>query len=158
VSINSNYLNPVKIPVNDKPLSDRMTVIINVVHEHFPDSPVSISNVYSYLTNTNEQRFVRNVEIPDDTWVPLDIGWFDKLPSGIVVIRNMFGIDQRRSLSEEAIRNITDHYVMLKMDVDSKGIIIRPNILQVLEPEDIKSVRLKSANGRIPVKIVIHPR
>lgn len=71
-------------------IKDRLTVVINVAHEHYGDQPFGLNIVYQQPLESKEQVYSRRYMATEE-WKPIDLNWLEEVGTSLVIIENLEG-------------------------------------------------------------------
>lgn len=144
-----------------KPDDDRLTVTMQMVHQHCCVDPVPVRPNFAAVLKNKEQPYQRRIWIAQE-WKKLDYGWLnDDGLHGIVVVENLSG--KQRSIvkkkdEQEDPGNILEIHLRELIDERPPIMTILPAQFQFFNPTASTQYMIRCVGGKIEYAITVMPR
>ncbi len=139
-------------------LGDRMTVKIQLYHEHSGEQPHATDVSFSGTLDTEHEVYQRRLNVGND-WEPLDIGWIPEGDVGYVVLDNRTGKGRHSNPTEAEKAEEALHIVYVRLGDDGGcGWPVRPGRFFIAAAgSDTIQVRAEG-EGHTRLNVEIYPR
>lgn len=137
-----------------KDIPDRMTVVLNIYHQHPGDDASHVANVESRALNTVCEVYSRRITITPE-WMPLDLGWIGK-EAGTIVIQNIEGKDITEQPSPEQIKETESRVILLSYD-KVRSFEVRVGACYYGTPTHLEDLRISCPTGKALARITVIP-
>lgn len=152
---------PTPIPTHPGKVLDRLTVLVNVHHEHAGDQPMSVQHAYSEVLKTTEDHYTRRYSIGSE-WKAVSIGHFMDDPSlvGVVIIQNLEGTNLQVRPTESEAKELEGRVVLASYsEKDDESDDIPPRGLLIKRPVDVRKLKIRTPSpSPVQIRVTIIPR
>lgn len=139
-------------------LRDRVSFNAHVIHQPLSspgDEPKHIEMAWSFFCQTKEEAFERNYTADTD-WELIQSPFFDDI--GVVVIRNLHGLELQRNPTPEERAEMNDHVIQVSYDKEH-WFVVRPfGGGWFAECSHAQELFVRSPNGPCKFKLSLLPR
>lgn len=134
---------------------DRLTVIMNIHHEHRGEPPRTISVGYSRMLNEKEEPYQRRFNASDQ-WLPIDLGWVAPEKVGCVVIENLEGRHRLVHPTDDERAAISGKVLEVSYSKNSAECdLIQPGGADVKWPASATNLYLRCQNGAASCRVSV---
>lgn len=146
---------PASTPLPELKVNDRLTVIVNIHHEHRGEPPRTIPVGYSRKLSEKEEPYQRRFNAKPE-WTPIDLGWFDPAKVGCVVIENLEGKAALVNPTEDEQAEIDAKVLEVSYSKNSKECdLIPPGAADIKWPADATKLCIRCQSGTASCRISI---
>lgn len=137
---------------NDLP--DRMTIVLNIYHQHPGEDANHVSNVESRLLNNACEIYSRRIEVMPE-WKTIDLGWVGNM-AGMIVIQNIEDKDLTKLPSPEEKELIQSKTILLSYD-RVKSFEIKVGSCHYCTPTHLEDLFISCPTGKALARITVIP-
>jgi hypothetical protein len=137
--------------------ADRLTVVIQVHHQHEGENPVSSTASFSRFLESQEQPYFRRYKIGEN-WKDVDFGWVES--ASYFVVENRAGAASSQLPSEEEKEELAKMILEVAFESfeNTPWEILPGESIPLLMPRGSVKIKARSQYSEIPASVTAFPK
>lgn len=142
------------LPVPEIVTNDRLTILVQIRHEHLGTDPLSIDSSQVFLTGNEEEPYTRRIKVTEK-WTSLDYDWLNEIGVSIIILENLEGKHLLIQPTKEEKDAIKERVVEVSYTKNSdEADLLIPGGLIIKTPADAKRVWVRCRSGEAKCKLI----
>jgi hypothetical protein len=137
---------------------DRLTMVLQMHHEHYGDNPHSVeARAWRLLGSTEVESWSKRVTVKDE-WMPLPLGWVEESEVGYIVLENLEGKATLVIPSQEEKDELAKRIVQIGHPDNVVNIEVHPGFPQQLLPTSASKLMVRCLSQSASCRIHVFPK